>query len=312
MQDQDQDWAALANEWIRHLDEDLNRPWNTVYKTYQPRLLKWLDWCERFDIDVGDPSPSDVLAYARRHRIKCAGSPSASTIKNDVLALKSWYRWLYNFGHSRSNPLLKVPTPQVAKCQPKPVSDEVWWACWDRDLLDRTRLWLGWLYWCGLRRQEAADLRTGDLYRGSSVEVVRKGGEVVQLPWLKLGELITTLQVERGWPQAEAAFDDWVKLVEAARRSGREFLLPYKPLPSGKLNGNYLNKELIWAGEYSITPHRCRHSFITNMAKLGATIDEIAELVGHRSIETTRGYLDSRSNLVERLLATKSSVVHDG
>lgn len=300
-------FQCWVDEWVRHLDEDLNRPFNTVHRTYKPRVAKWVGWAASNEVDLVDPAPGDVFAYARRGRGLGCGTPAPSTIKNDILALKSFYRWLHNWGHLPVNPLAKVSTPKVPKHQPKPVPDGEWWELWARSLKDRTRLWVGWLYWCGLRRQEAADLRPSDVY-GGTVEVRRKGGEVVQLPWVDLGELITRLQVDRGFPQAIEAFAHWQSLnrqaVIDAESQGRRYLLDYSPLPSGLLNGNYLNKELWWAGEFSITPHRLRHAFITNMARLGATIEEIAELCGHASLETTRGYLDARGNLTERLLSS--------
>jgi integrase/recombinase XerD len=41
----------------------------------------------------------------------------------------------------------------------------------------------------------------------------------------------------------------------------------------------------------AVTPHQLRHAFGSNLADAGGAADEIADLMGHRSLSSTKAYL---------------------
>jgi integrase/recombinase XerC len=46
------------------------------------------------------------------------------------------------------------------------------------------------------------------------------------------------------------------------------------------------------AGLKDVTPHSLRHSFCKNLVNAGVSLEKIAALAGHESLETTRRYCE--------------------
>ncbi len=63
------------------------------------------------------------------------------------------------------------------------------------------------------------------------------------------------------------------------------------PMPPGAVNG-LITAAVQRAGlARQVTPHQMRHSFGSNVADAGGAADEIADLMGHRSLSSTKVYL---------------------
>jgi integrase/recombinase XerC len=45
------------------------------------------------------------------------------------------------------------------------------------------------------------------------------------------------------------------------------------------------------AGLEDVSPHTLRHSFAKNLVDAGVTLEKVATLLGHESLETTRVYI---------------------
>ncbi len=61
--------------------------------------------------------------------------------------------------------------------------------------------------------------------------------------------------------------------------------------------------------EISLTPHGLRHSFSSNLEKNGATLSDIAFVLGHKPDSTTSGYVHSSLNRIAGLIEKFSSSV---
>jgi site-specific recombinase XerD len=46
------------------------------------------------------------------------------------------------------------------------------------------------------------------------------------------------------------------------------------------------------AGLKDVTPHSLRHSFCKNLVNAGVSLEKVAALAGHESLETTRRYCE--------------------
>jgi site-specific recombinase XerD len=65
------------------------------------------------------------------------------------------------------------------------------------------------------------------------------------------------------------------------------------------------------AGLKDVTPHSLRHSFSKNLVNAGVSLEKIAALAGHESLETTRGYCEpSLQDLPSKWSAGKSSRIN--
>lgn len=180
--------------------------------------------------------------------------------------LRAFYAWAVAVGHLDRSPAAALPRVKGTRGLPRPVAEDVL-----RDAVgradDRARLILLLAAYGGLRRAEIAAVRREDVHRrgdGWHLRVHGKGDAYRDVPLT--GALAAAL-LDRppGW-----AFP-------SDRRDG-----PLTPAHVGVLASRLLPAG--WA------LHTLRHRFATRVRAGGADIYVIAELLGHRNIETTRVY----------------------
>jgi len=87
--------------------------------------------------------------------------------------------------------------------------------------------------------------------------------------------------------EARSLIEPW------AHRSSALEAGPLFPGPSGRLSSRAVDRLTRRLGELagiSLSPHVLRHTFVTRLVRSGADLVMVAELAGHRSLETTRRY----------------------
>lgn len=126
----------------------------------------------------------------------------------------------------------------------------------------------------GLRASELLSLTRRSVERaaeGEELLVMRKGGKEHLLPSGNLKTLLDALlKSSRSWQHA------WEILSRTSERAA------YAKL-------RRLIREL--GGEAKLRPHKLRHGFATRLARDGASLEIIKELLNHDSLETTMRYV---------------------
>ncbi len=155
----------------------------------------------------------------------------------------------------------------------------------DAPLKLRDRALFELIYGCGLRSQEAVDLRLDELDLGNAELRVRgKGGRQRVLP---IGE------------QATAALDEYLRRGRGRLVARRGELTPAAPTVFVSRSGRPLLTSDIRrlvveycraAGLEEASPHMLRHAYATHMLEGGADLRAIQELLGHASVATTQVY----------------------
>jgi site-specific recombinase XerD len=102
--------------------------------------------------------------------------------------------------------------------------------------------------------------------------------------------------------EARALIEPWV------HRSPRETSGPLFAGPAGHLSAravDRLTRRIGASAGMSLSPHVLRHTFVTRLVRSGVDVVLVAELAGHRSLETTRRYAlptqEDRAAAVEAL-----------
>lgn len=181
-------------------------------------------------------------------------------------ALRAFYAWAVAAGRIDRSPAAALPRVKATRGLPRPVAETVL-----RTALaaadDRARLILLLAAFGGLRRAEVARVRREDVHGGDEgwqLRVHGKGDAYRDVPLT--GHLAAALlDCPPGW-------------IFPSDRTGQHLtpahvgVLASRLLPAG------------WA------LHTLRHRFATRVRAGGADIYVIAELLGHRNIETTRVY----------------------
>ncbi len=222
-------------------------------------------------------------------------------------------------GSLTGNPIAAVPTPRLAGREPKPL------AGWDRDTvagllgfvltdqrpgravwpeLDRVVVCL--LLGTGLRASELLGLDRGsrETAQGdASVRVVGKGGKPRTVPTPPpLPELMDDYESSRRerFPRWKPALSHPL-LVGPARGADAGAELPNRGggrrLTTGQLD--YLLRQVLAAAGLAnrrpagANAHAFRHTYGTLLAAEGTPVADLRGLMGHASLATTQGYIDS-------------------
>jgi site-specific recombinase XerD len=319
--------AQLLREYLEYMRSERRKSHNTI--------VKYSGLCEslqRFLADRGthllDATYEELRDWVGRSRPKCKGAePANSTIHGEVSFLRSVFTYLtVQRELTPRNPALKLHDPGGSDIQPKPVPDDVWRTLWS-SVQDANRLAaFGLAYFCGLRRHEVtllAPWNFTDLPDAMIHEWARKGkkkGEAPRHPWRDLA-----LLYEARLPEVTCGrVPEFIEAVERLRhtREGKPTLLEWnekrilrgeygraRAWPLAIINpdqfNEHLDAQLKAAGLPAalFTPHQLRHSFGTNMVRMGVRIETVSEMMGHAKLDMTMRYVSLGRNPIKALLA---------
>jgi len=276
-------------DWARNVKRLHAR---TVYQ-YEGKLRDFLEYLGPLRLCA--VSVETIEAWLQRPRAGRAhgrvGQPA--TLQRDAIVIGNLYRFARARGWVDHDPTELLVTPAVKNKNPDPVTDELWIPTWSRlDLPDEARVVLGLGYFCGLRRGEIAALRGSqvDLKQERLVAFPRKGGgdDV-----LHFGECLGALSdgVDSG-DVPDLIVDSELFLGPLSRRVravGRKPLLDWTPSPEGTPDPHRIYRKFqTWGCDFR--PHQTRHSFVTNLLRVGVPLPLVSTLANHSSVQTTMRY----------------------
>jgi len=211
---------------------------------------------------------------------------SPATIARRIYAISSLYKYLVNYGYAATNPCGQVMLPKKAKRMPAVLTLEE-----ARRVLEvadnhecpwigfRNRAMIAVFLFCGLRRQELADLKLSDVdLRSRWLKVRRgKGGKCRSIPLT---------------PEVAEAISDWLEFRPEVDHDYLLTGLGGGRLEKGGLRGAF-RRVAKQAGVYrkGVTLHTLRHTFASLLLQEGCDLVSIQELLGHADLSTTAIYL---------------------
>lgn len=317
-------WPALvkcpvAGQWLE-LQRDLGRSPRTV-DAYARGVSDYVAFCSRADIDVGRASRAEIARYVRDLRerpgrrgahviaIDSGAGLSNATLQLRLTVVRLFYDFLVEEGIRDRNPVARGYRSADGRAGRRGLvgrMDRLPWiptgSQW-RALLEvaageslRNRLMLALAYDAALRREELCLLGSDDLdpahrmlrvraettktRRGRVVPYSAVAGELLA-GYLRHRRRITTArgalfvsESPRNWAQPITAWT-WSKVVRSIA---------------------------VRAGVPWFSTHTLRHLCLTDLARSGWEIHQIASFAGHRSTDTTQRYIHlSGRDLAARL-----------
>lgn len=236
----------------------------------------------------GVPDPAGVDRALLRdfiYALKDLGLEPA-TIRRQVSALHTYYRFLLGEGLVQVDPSDRLETPRRGRTLPSVLSlaevermlaspgveETLAWR-------DRVLLELG--YGAGLRVSELCGLAAGDVHLGEGlVRVLGKGSKerLVPIGRQVIGAVSVYLNTTR------AALD-------RGRTEGR-LLLNARGRPLSRVGAwGIVKAHAERAGiTRRVTPHTLRHTFATHLLEGGADLRAVQEMLGHADLSTTQIY----------------------
>jgi integrase/recombinase XerD len=236
-------------------------------------------------------------------------------------------------GTLTGNPIAAVPTPRVGSREPKPL------AGWDRDTvagligfvlgggrsgrtvwpeLDRVVVCL--LLGTGLRSGELLGLNVGSRESSqgdTSVRVIGKGGKRRTVPTPPpLPELLDEYQASRSerFPAWKPSLSHPLLVGPARAPAATVPRAGGRRLTTGQLD--YLLRQVLAAAGLAgrrptgANAHAFRHTYGTLLAAEGTPVADLRGLMGHASLATTQGYIDSVARDRQAAAAANPALAH--
>ena len=212
--------------------------------------------------------------------------------------LREFLKYFYRNGYIKKNlaPLVKSP-PEFARSKPpkflRPKEVEKLFSsldlCVPKDI--RTYATMHLVYYLGLRPREVSMITLNDIsFRQKEIFIrTRKNYSPAHLPLP----------------------DDTIKAITAYIVGGRpkskhrtlflQLVPPYKPVNIHN-DVTYHIRDCMQKNNLSATTYWLRHSYAQNLLESGASIYEIKEMMGHKTIDSTHRYLSIHINLMREII----------
>lgn len=254
----------------------------TVINNYPKQVRKFLDHQKRHFAEI---TTKDILDY-HNHLKNCIGKRtgkpfSESYIHSILLSIKLYFEYLQRTGQRKENPYqLKIKSPKSE--ERKIFTPEEIRKLYNKSNQLQTII-LHLCYACGMRRNEAVELKTGDIDLENNLLYIRKG------KGRKRRVIPFTKQVQK----------DFIFFLSTENKT--ENLLK---ITCHKLYYEF-KKMLKKAGleNQGFTLHCLRHTIATQLLEQGMELEKVRDFLGHEYLGTTQIY--TRVNYGNRKLFTK-------
>jgi integrase/recombinase XerC len=243
--------------------------------------------------DIIHVTMTDIRAFlAHRSGENIGNSSNAQSLS----ALKTFYRFLVERGHTLSWDLQKLRRPRLPRTFPRPLDTDQLKPLLTPPL-DPHSDWVEWrnyslivvLYATGLRIQEVLNINHQYWGKPDGVRVLCKGGKERLVPILPIAQNAVDAYLGKS-PFLDRHPETPVFLGEKGKR----------------LQAGIVQKSLrLLRTTYNLpdhtTPHSFRHSFASHILDGGACLRDVQELLGHKSVRATQIYTQTTQTRLQEL-----------
>lgn len=267
---------VIDNSWMDDLDRFCDRKQlagksqGTVDR-YRYQLTKVLSYINK---PVKDITEADLIGYIDAY--KRIRKVSNCTLEGTRLCISSFFTWLHERGFIQKNPSRGVDPIKVPKTVKKAYSDEELERIKTKCETIRDKAIVEFLYTTGVRISEMVALNREDInVIDKSIIVYGKGDKEREVYMTDVSCMYLSAYLYQ-------------------RTDSNEALFVGEKKPNGRLSAagvrSMLKKIGMETGIDKVHPHRFRTTCATNLLRKGMPIEEVAEILGHEKLETTRVY----------------------
>jgi integrase/recombinase XerC len=266
-------------------------------KKYMADALSFVKQC-------GHPLYVDKRRAALWYTKECTDT-KPNTSNRKLAAIRALYRYLQEYELREDDPTAALPERRKDRALPNPIEHatmiellETLWKTRDKSKQQQQDLAiLEVLYGSGLRRDECARLRLSNIVNENVLRVMGKGRKerltVITGPELKA--VMEWMAMQTGNIPGGKLLAEWFWKLKAATpemplfysEQGKPFLDYADPGHQVWLRVRQYAEDL----RLPLRPHRFRHSFGTELVENEVPLQDVADVMGHESINTTRGYV---------------------
>ena len=211
---------------------------------------------------------------------------AASSIRREVSALRTYFRFLASEGHIPTDPSAQLETPKAWRKLPTVLAVSEVEALLgapgpDEPLAWRDRALLEVAYGTGVRVSELVGLSLNDImFEDGLVRVLGKGSKERLVP------------IGRRALGAAALYAREVRPRLDRGHTQRRFFLNARGRPLSRVGAWGIIKRCAKRAGMTkrVTPHTLRHTFATHLLEGGADLRAVQEMLGHADLSTTQLY----------------------
>ena len=236
----------------------------------------------------GAKNPIDVGARTLReyvYHLKDLGL-SAASIRRNISAVRSYFRFLLAEGHVVRDPSERLETPKKWRTLPDVLGVEeieklLAAPSLDEPMAFRDRAMLELAYGAGLRVSEWISLHVRDvMLQDHLVRVFGKGAKERLVPIGRRAIAAIAIYLRELRPKLEKGEGKGILFLNARGE-------PMSRMGAWKILRKYVDQVGITK---PVSPHTLRHSFATHLLEGGADLRAVQEMLGHVDISTTQIY----------------------
>lgn len=277
--------AIYNPNWIsslkRFLDtKEFEGKSHETIKQYKFELEHLLSYLSKNVEDIDDADISNYLLQCKIIR-----KISNQSLENKRLIYSSFFTWLHTRGSIRANPMRNIPPFKVEKKIKKPFSDE------ERELLlmsakhIRDKAMMEFCYSTCVRVSELAAINIADIRFQEKDLIVYGKGAKERIVYINSRAFVYLQMYLR------SRTDDNPALFVSLRN-------PHTRLTKSGIE-SAIREAGRRAGVTKAHPHRFRRTGATNASNRGMPIEEVATLLGHEKLDTTRRYCTVKQQSVK-------------
>ncbi|MBQ4109731.1 MAG: tyrosine recombinase [Clostridia bacterium] len=271
---------TTIRKFAYYLEDDRNLKENTV-ESYKHDIECFATYLTLNEIKLYDVSDTDIKEYLDSLKIE---HKKESTVSRTLASIKAYYTYLYDLGYIKKNPAKNLKYEKNARKTPAILTGREIEKLLnapdmnsEKGLRDKTMLEI--LYATGIKVSELVNLKPEDIASSFEYIVLNSSSKPRIVPLYE--EAADTLKVYLN------------SMRDKLNKKGSVYLFLNK-------NDGQLSRQGFWkiikdyAGQAGIkkqiTPTMLRHSFAAHLAKNGAELNMIKEMLGHSDISTTAVY----------------------
>ena len=209
-----------------------------------------------------------------------------SSLEHYRVVINAFYQWCVNEELLERNPARKITPIKVPESAREPIDMvelEYLRKCCETP---RQKALVDFLYSTGCRVSECAAVQMTDIdWKERAVKIRHGKGDKFRIVYFN--------------PESEVSLKEYIK----SKPHETQYLFSKTRAPYGKITRNALEEEVrkirMKAGDHlstNVTPHVLRHTFATTAIHNGMPIEQVQQLLGHTSLDTTRIYAKSNQD----------------
>src|SRR5215210_1790737 len=292
----------MLETYTKHL-QTIGKSAHTV-KAYAHDLGGFAQWFTQTMGEAFEPQaigPRDIAAY-RSAQLTHGKKPA--TVNRRLVALQRFYKWALQHGHTTQSPFEVLEGVRVKQQQgiaPKWLTERQQLALVrtvrkGQSVRDLAIIEL--LLKAGLRVSELVDLTLAD------VELSDRAGKVIVRRGK--GEKYREVPLSK---EVRAALTNYLQ-ERVAEGSQRLFLGQRGPVNVPGVQ--YLVSKYAYQARLGeITPHQLRHTFGKNLVDVGVSLEQVAALLGHESLNTVMIYIKPSHGDLEKAVRKAAGEIVD-